>query len=386
MTDWSGKYTLEEYYKKTVALNCYPSFNNLIEMQLKFYDWWSNSENGFIIRAYKKHPRARIYKTSDGTLFVSSDNEACCSFYEYTYHNGAYHFNKDLFDMFIDNKMFISFPIQKEKLYDKDFYILKAKDYSFRMGGAIGNPFRSEHQLKLSHYQDAAYNLNKKDSVKKRCGIFLSPLNIILTPKKKRKHSGFLHKLRKDGTNVGLYQNDVGETKIFKDYLHSFLVRDLLRNDKGIKAYLVYCAMSDLDYDNQVGMIEQNIKEADKYEVEFVKASNKYFDLTDCVKQPRSSKKTSNMERNNTKSLVHNFTRFYVTQQIYEDLLRHPDCDLYINVTPKKGNHPKGHYLIPNKIAKLFIESKQGKHNWNKHQNFKQDAIPSGLTDYFINC
>ena len=77
-------------------------------------------------------------------------------------------------------------------------------------------------------------------------------------------------------------------------------------------------------------------------------------------------------------------TRLYVTQLMYDELVTYPTYDLIINTSPKKGNHPRGYYKMPNKVARNFIESKQGAYNWNKHQNFKQDSIPKSLQDYFI--
>ena len=76
-------------------------------------------------------------------------------------------------------------------------------------------------------------------------------------------------------------------------------------------------------------------------------------------------------------------TRFYVTQSDYKHLVSNPSAVLVIQCSPKKNNHPKGRYKIPNNVAKQFIKSKQGTHNWNTHKNFKQDSIPIGLKDYF---
>ena len=44
---------------------------------------------------------------------------------------------------------------------------------------------------------------------------------------------------------------------------------------------------------------------------------------------------------------------------LYKELLRRPECDLIININPVKGKHPKGQYVIPNKIAIEFINSKR---------------------------
>ena len=76
-------------------------------------------------------------------------------------------------------------------------------------------------------------------------------------------------------------------------------------------------------------------------------------------------------------------TRFYVTQSGYDGLVSNSNADFVIECTPKKGNHPKGTYTIQNKVARQFIESKQGKHNWDQHENFKQDTVPVGLEEFF---
>ncbi len=77
-------------------------------------------------------------------------------------------------------------------------------------------------------------------------------------------------------------------------------------------------------------------------------------------------------------------TRFYVTESDYLELLSNSRDSLEIIVNPSMGNHPKGKYLIPNDIAIDFIKRKRGTPNWDKHQNFKQDSIPSELIKYFI--
>ena len=76
-------------------------------------------------------------------------------------------------------------------------------------------------------------------------------------------------------------------------------------------------------------------------------------------------------------------TRFRVTQSMYEELVENPELGLELKIIPKMGKHPKGVYLLPNRVARSFIESKQGTYNWDNHQDFKQDGIPSALRDYF---
>jgi|TARA_B110000285_G_C14725787_1_gene424180 hypothetical protein len=82
-------------------------------------------------------------------------------------------------------------------------------------------------------------------------------------------------------------------------------------------------------------------------------------------------------------AVIRKSTRFYVTQSDYDGLVSNPNADFVIECTPKKGNHPKGTYTIPNKVARQFIESKQGTHNWDEHENFKEDQFPVGLEEFF---
>ena len=81
--------------------------------------------------------------------------------------------------------------------------------------------------------------------------------------------------------------------------------------------------------------------------------------------------------------VIRKSTRFTVAQSDYDGLVSNPNADFVINCTPKKGNHPKGTYTIPNKVARQFIESKQGTHNWDEHENFKEDQFPVGLEEFF---
>ena len=81
--------------------------------------------------------------------------------------------------------------------------------------------------------------------------------------------------------------------------------------------------------------------------------------------------------------VIRESTRFTVAQSDYDGLVSNPNADFVIECTPKKGNHPKGTYTIPNKVARQFIESKQGTHNWDEHENFKEDQFPVGLEEFF---
>jgi hypothetical protein len=388
MTDWSGTYSPKEFYQKTLDLKSYPSFDHLIQMQLSFYNWWIQADSGFIIRGHKNHPRARVYKTPDGTVFATSDNEACVSFYEYTYHQGGNPFVEGLFGLFKNERLYLSYPIEKDKSYNTDAFLSEASQSGFRLGGATGSPFRSAHQLKLSHYADAAKNLYLKVGPKQRCGIFLSPLNIVLTPKTSRTTgriaSGYYHSFRRAGQYMNLNENDIGETRETLDILHAFLIRDILLRDHGHPAYKAYCEMCNLDFKKQLGRITTIIQQSNDYLFEFKKASANTGKIKYKTLSGNNKREIAEPSVNRGKAVRVDSTRFYITQNHYDELIRCPGCFLYIQVTPRKGNHPKGYYKIPNKIAVSFIESKMGAPNWDKHQNFKQDGIPSYLTDHFI--
>ena len=76
-------------------------------------------------------------------------------------------------------------------------------------------------------------------------------------------------------------------------------------------------------------------------------------------------------------------SRFHITQDDYVCLKKNVKASLMIVTTPLTNQHPKGHYIIPNKKARKYIESRQGNHNWRKHKNHIQDSIPFGLEEYF---
>ena len=76
-------------------------------------------------------------------------------------------------------------------------------------------------------------------------------------------------------------------------------------------------------------------------------------------------------------------TRFFIDEKLYQELLKNPNLDFHLNVVPKSGNHPKGHYHVPNNIIISFIQSKRGARNWELHSNFHQDSIPKDLRNYF---
>lgn len=85
----------------------------------------------------------------------------------------------------------------------------------------------------------------------------------------------------------------------------------------------------------------------------------------------------------NMKFKEYSYSRFRVTQEMYNYLLINPNMGLKINVSKNNGNHPIGYYEIPHNVAIRFIEEKQKFPNWEDYQNFNQETIPTELRDYF---
>ena len=82
-------------------------------------------------------------------------------------------------------------------------------------------------------------------------------------------------------------------------------------------------------------------------------------------------------------SIVVKRTRFYVDEDIFNELKKNPKKGLKLIISPIKGKHPKGYYILTNKQAINFINSKRIAYNWIKNRNFHQDGIPKQLTSYF---
>jgi hypothetical protein len=81
--------------------------------------------------------------------------------------------------------------------------------------------------------------------------------------------------------------------------------------------------------------------------------------------------------------VIRESTRFYVTQSNYDELVSNPKADFVIKCEPNNGNHPKGTYRIPNKIARQFVESKMDGLNWKKNKGFNAGYVPNELEEYF---
>lgn len=79
----------------------------------------------------------------------------------------------------------------------------------------------------------------------------------------------------------------------------------------------------------------------------------------------------------------HSSTRFFINEKIYQRLIGNSLSNFILKVTPNRGNHPKGEYIIPNRVIVSYIETKREAYNWQKNKTFHQDGIPRDLKYYF---
>lgn len=220
-------FTPLSYHQYLKEQGCYPFLENLISSQIDLFHWWKDSSTNFIIRHSKHHHKFKVVNES-GCTYFSSDNEACVSFYESIFKNPV-SIKDDLFQFFKKNKLKVGIKVDKE--------------LGFKTG--MTNGICRKNELKLSHYLDAANSLTTEDSIKKRSAIYLSPLNIFLTPNPNR----FQHTI--DGKSI----YDLGEDSLTKDHLHSCLVQDIISKKDGELAYRLYCKMCELDFEEQMKKI-----------------------------------------------------------------------------------------------------------------------------------
>lgn len=134
----------------------------------------------------------------------------------------------------------------------------------------------------------------------------------------------------------------------------------------------------------KLGSIEkkQSSNSIDKFPEQPVITENSEVD--EIVKLNKENKKlTRKVIISKKETYEYTYAKFYVNQNMYDRLNANPFSELKINVSPKAGKHPRGNYVIPNKIAKDFIRIKQRDHNWVINNNFHQDTVPTDLKDYF---
>lgn len=192
--------------------------------------------------------------------------------------------------------------------------------------------------------------------------------------------------------------NGKGATEIFIEYFNPTLIKQdkLLVGNKSCNVYSyelklknkivkIYAWSNNLQ--STVGLTNQMRDEIGNWVKEksnFVSLEEPKDDNINYLIKNDKKDNTKINENTTTETIEINKTRFFVNQEIYDELVRKPEYGLKINVIPKKGNHPKGYYLIPNNDAIMFIKGKQGGYNWDNNSEFHQDSIPRLLRDYFI--
>ena len=72
-----------------------------------------------------------------------------------------------------------------------------------------------------------------------------------------------------------------------------------------------------------------------------------------------------------------------MNEKIYQKLIGNPNSNFILKLTPNKGKHPKGIYIIPNNVIVRYIETKRSAYNWQKNKTYHQDGIPENLKEYF---
>lgn len=112
-----------------------------------------------------------------------------------------------------------------------------------------------------------------------------------------------------------------------------------------------------------------------------------YWETTE-IKKTDQEKKILLRSKKNILSIHSDFivvkrTRFYVDENIFNVLKKNPKKSFKLIISPIKGKHPKGYYILNNKQAVDFINSKRIAYNWIKNGNFHQDGIPKQLTSCF---
>ena len=197
--------------------------------------------------------------------------------------------------------------------------------------------------------------------------------------------------------------NGKGATEIFIEYFKPTLIKQdkLLVGNKSCNVYSyelklknkivkIYAWSNNLQ--STVGLTNQMREEIGNWvkeesnivSLEESKDDNIKYLIKNDKKDNTKINENTITETKETRIIEINKTRFFVNQKIYNELVRNPKYGLKINVIPKKGNHPKGYYLITNNVAIKFIEAKQGRYNWDNNSNFHQDSIPGLLRDYFV--
>ena len=183
--------------------------------------------------------------------------------------------------------------------------------------------------------------------------------------------SRFNRKYQQSFTNTDFNKGELGtlfdEHPIYVEYLNEL---NHFSNPSENDRFEVICNYKSIAYDEMLRLQSVLIKEKNEYKMKWL--------------QWMLLRKRELKDRVPLNPIIEKYTtRFYITEEDYQELKSTPKADLHIQVVPKKGKHPAGIYNIPREEALNFIKAKRTGFNWEKHQNFKQDSVPSALKPYF---
>lgn len=281
--DWSGEWTLLDFFNESFEGGMYPPLQSLIDSQLEYSKHILSKPKNLLSRTFSPlSVRGRVYPL-ELKLVGTSDNEACCGFYQEIYNTPWK--AQDLFAWFKNSKLGISARIDEVDQANKS---RPASEFGLMGSQNHGRPFRSEYDLKLSHYLAAAEKLSAADPIELRAARFLSPLNICLTPKTKRKERGYVHTIV-NGPLKRLFKNDLGETDYYLHILHALLVDKVIAHPRGIEAYQAYIQICRPPFILNEQMLANAKAEAKDIVVRFERPQGQ----VDVVKSSNSSRQTN---------------------------------------------------------------------------------------------
>tara|TARA_B100000575_G_scaffold276484_1_gene261963 strand:- start:600 stop:1280 length:681 start_codon:yes stop_codon:yes gene_type:complete len=214
--------------------------------------------------------------------------------------------------------------------------------------------FNSETKFRLS---DETLNDDQLKVLKAHFVRLIHPLNSFLVPK--RKHIVY------NGVNIGEEPSLIilVRNKLLKQFPKEMKELDLITMESQFNYSLK--KIKDIYWEaNGIKKIDQEKK--------IILRPKKNFSLL----------KHNNLNINSDYIIVKR-TRFYVDEDIFNELKKNPKKSFKLIISPIKGKHPKGYYLLTNKQAIDFINSKRIAYNWIKNGNFHQDGIPKQLTSHF---
>ena len=339
--------SLKEFLNSQLA-ELLPNQDTMIKHHLNLVDYLESETPLFILRKFKNHSNRGSIYSFENHSFTVSDNEPALWVFMETFNQTEL----DFLDLIENQRFPIAFAIKKE---EKQGNVWGTNGRRHRYFSANG--WKHCHIFQCS---PSGEQIIHKNDLKRRSLRLLSPLNHFPFFSPKKYEMPFDYGENNECIKYviwWLFNQFYSETNknIFKNFVENQGFTIPIKEPKDIK-------------------IEYSIKNEKK---DVTKINEK---LKTESKKPLSTKE---LETVGSQIIEINKTRFFVNQEIYNRLVKQTEYWLKINVKPIKGKHPKGNYLIPNNVAKVFIESKQGGLNWANHSNFHQDSIPRMLQKYF---